>query len=233
MERFCQSIGAKGIDLELLDTALTHKSFAFESQGGCCVHNERLEFVGDAVVGLVMADYLYRLLPDKPEGELAMLRAGVVSAPALARRARSLGLGHLLRLGKGEEKSGGRERESLLANAFEAVVAAIYLSTGLKDAAEFVLSQLRQEVDQILAGDIVLDPKSALQEVLQRFSPEVPSYDVCQESGPDHAKEFHVVVRWQDRVLGQGRGRSKKQAQQAAARQALEKVSHLDSDLLK
>ncbi len=229
---FCRSIGVDVVDLAILDTALTHKSFTYESPDVSKQHNERLEFLGDAVVGLSVAAYLYELLPDRPEGELAALRAAVVSAPTLARRARILKLGQLLRLGRGEEKSGGRQRESLLANGFEAVVGAIYLSVGMDTAQGFVLDQLRPEIQRIFTDNTVLDPKSALQEVLQKFSPEVPQYEVCQESGPDHAKEFQVVVRWQDKVLGQGSGRSKKLAQQEAARRALERFSQDKYDLL-
>jgi len=210
------------VDIDQLNLALTHKSYSHEH--GLDEHNERLEFLGDAVLGLVVGDYLYRLLPQAPEGELALLRAGTVNAAALAKVSRQLELGQLLRLGKGEERSGGRERESLLANAFEAVIGAIYLSSGLQEARRFILEQLAPEIDRVIKGEVILDPKSALQEVLQKHAPEVPQYDVVLETGPDHAREFYVVVKWQDKLLGRGKGKSKKSAEQDAARQALERV---------
>ncbi|NLV91238.1 MAG: ribonuclease III [Firmicutes bacterium] len=223
-------MGIDGVDLELVDIALTHKSYTYENPE-TAEHNERLEFLGDAVVGLAVARYLYELLPDRPEGELASLRAAVVSAPALAKQAKGLQVGQLLRLGHGEEKTGGRERESLLANAFEALVGAIYLSLGNQRAQEFVLTQLAPEIERLLTGNPVIDPKSALQEVLQKFSTEVPTYEVYKETGPDHAKEFQVVVQWRGKILGHGRGRSKKLAQQAAAREALAKMADYEYDL--
>lgn len=224
---FCSAHNLK-VDLDKLDVALTHKSYSHEQ--GVDEHNERLEFLGDAVLGLVIGEYLFELLPDAPEGDLALLRASTVNAAALAKAARQLYLGQLLKLGKGEEMSGGRDRESLLANAFEAVIGAIYLSAGLEEARRFILKQLAPEIDRIIKGEIILDPKSTLQEILQKHAPEVPQYHVIRETGPDHAREFYVEVRWQDQVLGYGQGRSKKAAEQEAARQALDRIEEvLDS----
>lgn len=205
---------------ELLAVAFTHRSYANETPG---VHesNQRLEFLGDAVLGLIISQHCYEQFPDWPEGDLSKLRAAVVCAPALARCARALGMGEVLLLGRGEAGTGGRDRDSNLADAFEAVVGALYLDGGLESARSFVLRALAPELAAVRAGQRASDYKTQLQEHLQRFSAESPSYRLVSEEGPDHAKTFTMAVYWGGRTLGRGAGHSKKEAEQEAARQAL------------
>lgn len=204
----------------LLVQALTHSSYAHE-EGREGEDNERLEFLGDAVIQLAVTERLYRQFPDRPEGELAKMRASVVCAESLADAARRLSLGDYLLLGKGEEQSGGRDRTSLLCDAFEAVVAALYLDAGWEAASSFVLSALAPEFTRLGRPKAEVDPKSALQERLQAVSKTTPTYRLVSESGPDHNKVFVSEVIHEGRVLGRGIGRSKKESEQEAAREAL------------
>ena len=183
--------------------------------------NERLEFLGDAVLGLVVTDHIFRTYPDLPEGELAKVRAAVVSAAALAEVALELGLGPELRLGKGEDASGGREKPSILADATEAVIGAVYLDGGWEAASELILGLLGDRIADAAAGPGGQDYKTRLQELAARVYETLPEYDVLDE-GPDHAKRFYAAVRVGDQRFGGGEGRSKKQAEQAAARLAWE-----------
>ena len=208
------------IEDDLLETALTHSSFANEqpaaAPGGS---NERLEFLGDAILELVVARLLYRRFPEAGAGELSRLRAAVVSEDALWRVADGLELGRHLRLGRGEETSGGRRTRSVVADALEAVIGAIYLSSGLREAERFVLRQLGPVIPA-KAGPPLLDPKTALQEASQAAGRTV-SYRTIDSSGPDHAKTFTVEVLVDGAAAGRGSGRSKKEAEQAAAREVL------------
>lgn len=208
----------------LLIEALTHPSFTNENPQ-VRESNQRLEFLGDAVVGLVISQYLYELFPDWPEGELTKLRAAVVCEPTLAKRSRAMGVGPWLRLGRGESATGGRERDSILADAFEALAGAIYLDAGPEGAQRFVLRELEPEVASARAGRYRLDYKTRLQEHLQRHSPEYPTYRLLSEEGPDHQKRFLVEVIHKEKKMGQGWGRSKKEAEQEAAREALASLS--------
>ena len=227
IEVLAEAIGFPAGEISLLRTALTHKSFAHEEKSES---NERLEFLGDAVLGLVVGEYLYRRFPRAREGEMAKIRAQVVSEPILARRSKALGLGRFLRLGRGEAASGGRDRESILADAFEAVAAAFFLAAGLERARAFILGQLEGEIEEAVSGRSFSDFKTLLQEELQEEG-EKPRYEVAREEGPDHGKEFTVVVYAYGRPLGQGRGRSKKEAEQSAAREALANLGrYLTSD---
>ncbi|MGI6082180.1 MAG: ribonuclease III [Limnochordia bacterium] len=207
----------------LLTMALTHKSYVAEHPGA--VDNERLEFLGDAVIELAYTDYLYHTYPQRSEGELSAARAAAVSEPSLARFARGLGLGSHIRLGRGEEMSGGRQRDSLLADAFEAVVGAVYLEHGWDVAREFVISHLGSPT-----LPLTTDNKGRLQELLQASSKQTPSYHVLKESGPDHDKVFVVEVVHRGRRLGRGTGRSKKEAEQKAAEEALNRLQTRSSD---
>lgn len=202
---------------ELLDLAMTHRSYAYE-QGGL-PDNERLEFLGDAVLGIVVTDALYRRYPELPEGQLAKLRAAVVNARALAEVARTLGLGATLRLGKGEESTGGRAKPSILADAMEAVIGAVYL-TGGHEASAALIHRL---FDPLIAASAELgaglDWKTSLQEAAAGAGLGLPEY-LVEDSGPDHEKEFRARVRLGDAVLGEGQGRSKKVAEQMAAEAA-------------
>lgn len=205
------------MDPALLRQALTHRSYAYENGG--LPTNERLEFLGDSVLGIIVTERLYRDFPDEPEGQLAKLRAAVVNAQALAGVARALGLGDHLLLGKGEESTGGQDKSSILADAMEAVIGAMYMSTDLETTRSFIeriFGPLISTSANLGAG---LDWKTSLQERAAETDSGVPEYRVS-DSGPDHAKEFIAEVIVGGRVLGSGHGRSKKVAEQEAAAQA-------------
>jgi ribonuclease-3 len=207
---------------ELLEQALTHGSRAYE-QGDVSRGNERLEFLGDAVLNLVVSERLMELWPDAPEGALSRARAAAVNMTALADCARGLGLGEWIRLGRGEDSSGGREKPSILADVFEAVLGALYLDGGFAAARGFLL---REFADRLLDPDVLRsDPKTRLQEQVQERGDPAPTYETVAERGPDHAREFEVVVRVAGRVLGRGVGRSKRVAEQAAAQHALAELT--------
>jgi ribonuclease-3 len=205
-------------DPELLRTALTHSSYANESAGAA--YNERLEFLGDAVLGFLTAEFLYAGQPGKQEGELTKIRAGYVCEQSLASAARRLKLGEALRLGRGEDEDGGRERDSLLADAFEAVLAAIYLDGGIEPCRKL----LREELLNRAPAVPMRDAKSRLQEVLQGRGMPAPVYRTVSESGPEHHKTFIVEVFVEEVKRGTGTGRTKKQAEQEAAGLALESL---------
>jgi ribonuclease III len=216
-----ERLGHRFRDLSLLDRALTHTSRANESLGQKLLDNEPLEFLGDAVLGFVVADLLHRRDPDGDEGVKSKARAHLVSASSLARRAADLGLPDLLLLGRGEEKTGGREKTALWADAYEALIAALYLDGGLEAAHRFVRDELKRELEGNL-DTAARDHKSALQEWLQARSSPVPEYVVAAEEGPSHRKRFRIQCVVEGRVLSEGEGFSKKEAQQEAARLALE-----------
>jgi len=202
-----------------LTRALTHRSYLNENDD-VLEDNERLEFLGDAVLDLVAAELLYQRLPEMQEGRLTRLRASLVSAERLAALARELGLGALIRMGKGEEASGGRTRPSMLSDAFEAVIGAYYLDSGLQAVREFMEPLFAPLVEQVIRDDTDVDNKSLLQEWSQAKRRQTPQYRVIAESGPDHERTFVVQVSLGDEVLGQGEGRSKRAAEQAAAAEA-------------
>jgi ribonuclease-3 len=220
-----ERLAVPDLDRGLLAHALRHRSWCAENPGA--PSNERLEFLGDAVLGLVVTDHLYTTYPDLPEGELAKVRAEVVSAAALAPVAVDLELGKALDLGRGEDNSGGREKSSILADALEAVFGAVYLSSGLGPARDLILGLLALPVAEAVQRPGNEDFKNRLQELAALVAGEPPEYTARSE-GPDHAKEFHATVRVSlgaDRdVSGDGRGRSKKLAEQAAARAAWESL---------
>lgn len=217
-------LGYRFADRALLDRALTHTSGAHEDVSGELRHNEPLEFLGDSVLGFVIADLLHRRDPDGDEGTKSKARAFLVSAASLARHAAELGLPDLLRLGRGEEKSGGRKKQTLWADAYEAVIAALYLDGGLPAAHRFVRDEFARDLEA-WGGIARRDPKSALQELLQaREPPVLPEYLVVAEEGPSHRRRFRVECRIEGRVVSEGEGSSKKQAQQQAARLALDAV---------
>lgn len=205
----------------LLETALTHSSYANENRASGIVCNERLEFLGDSVLGVTVADFLYRHFPDMPEGRMTRLRAELVCEQSLHRVALELHLGDYLRLGKGEEHNGGRGRASILSDAVEAIIAAMYLDAGMETAAEFIHRCLLDDVRAIETPSFT-DYKTSLQELVQRHSGQVLSYELVGEEGPDHAKTFRVQVCLNGEPLGRGTGRTKKEAEQTAAANALE-----------
>ena len=206
----------------MYELALTHRSFAFE-QPETIEHNERLEFLGDAILGAVVTDLIYAKFPTLPEGDLARLRASVVNTVALADIARSVGLGEHLRLGKGEESSGGRDKASLLADSFEAVIGAVYLDRGIDVVARVLRPLFDAALDTVVAGGMTFDAKTALQESSVKLHGEVPVYRVAS-SGPDHEKRFTAHVFIAGDAFGSGSGRSKKEAEQHAAREALDRI---------
>ncbi len=221
-----ERLGVVFRDLSLLDQALTHTSYANEALRRKVVHNERLEFLGDAVLELATSTYLFRQFPLTPEGDLTKARASVVCEAALHRRASEVNLGEFLLLGRGEEATGGRERPSILADAFEAVIGAIYLDQGWQIAADYVLRQLRQELLEVERGQNIKDYKTVLQEIIQRHPGQHIVYELLAATGPDHAKEFKVAVRVNGLAYGVGVGRTKKAAEQNAAQQALPKFQN-------
>ncbi len=205
----------------LLAEALTHPSLSFERK---TFHfdNQRLEFLGDAVLQLVVTHHLYRLFPSFSEGQLTKLRSRLVSREGLKIHAVALGLGHYLMLGRGEEASQGRTRASTLADVFEALVGAIYLDSDLETVRRFVLRVAGDELGALAREPGENNPKGELQEILQAISPTSPAYEVVSETGPDHHKEFLCRVLWEDKELGRGGGQSKKQAEINAATEALQ-----------
>jgi ribonuclease-3 len=217
-------IGYRFRDRGLLEHALTHKSRAAEDASGGVTDNESLEFLGDAVLGLVVADVLFHQYPDYDEGQKSKIKAAVVSTQSLARHAERLRLGDHLILGRGEEKTGGRFKQALLADGYEALIAALYLDGGLDAAETFLRKELKDAIDEGSAQTFVRDYKSALQERLQALGRSLPEYRVSGEAGPDHRKTFSVEVVVNGEVLGTATGRAKKEAEQEAARLALAKL---------
>jgi len=208
-------------DVSLLDEALSHKSFANEA-GGEVPHNERLEFLGDAVLSLVVSDLLYEMEPPLSEGEMSRVRAYLVKEESLEQVARGFDLGSYLRLGRGEEQTGGRAKGSIVANAFEALVAAIHLDGGFDLAYRFVEGIFRTVIAETGMEAIDRDYKTRLQEFCQARYGKAPTYRVVSDTGPDHDKVFEVEILAGKRMLARGRGKSKKEAEQRAAQDALE-----------
>lgn len=211
-------------DITLLDNALTHRSFVNENTTLDCRDNERLEFLGDAVLELTISDILMKRFPDHSEGQLSKLRASVVNEQPLAELARRFALGEHLLLGKGEEGSGGRLKPSLLANAFESVIAAMFLDGGFDRTAAFIGGLFGPLLEKSDLSTIYRDYKTAAQELCQVLFREMPRYTVISETGPDHDKRFEMSLVIGEQVIATGTGRSKKDAEQQAARIAMEKL---------
>ncbi len=216
---FEKETGHRFQNVRLLEEALTHSSYANEKG---CVCNERLEFLGDSVLGIIVSRQLYFYTPSISEGEMTRARATVVCEKTLADCAARIGLGNVLRLGKGEARTGGAKRASVLADAMEAVIAALYLDAGFTVTQKWVGSLLEGAVMEALSGQNTRDHKTMLQERFQSKNAKALVYTVLEETGPDHDKSFSVGVLYDDKMLGCGTGRSKKQAEQAAAKNALE-----------
>ncbi len=215
-------LGVSLNDPTLLSLALTHRSYAFEAGG--LPTNERLEFLGDAVLGLVITDEIYHRFPDAPEGRLAKIRAAAVNTASLADLARGLGLGTHVMLGRGEEQSGGRDKDSILADTMEAVFGAVYLDQGLAAAGELIRRLFDDLLTDLATRRASLDYKTSLQELTAAHLSSLPVYELSEE-GPDHEKRFFAVVLVEDEAVGTGEGRSKKEAEQAAAQQAYDELS--------
>ena len=222
LESLDRALGVSFLDASLREAALTHRSHAFER--GSTVTNERLEFLGDSVLGLIVTDMAYLTYTDMPEGSLAKLRAAIVNMTALADVARSLGLGKMVLLGKGEELSGGRDKASILADALEAVFGAIYLDRGLDVTRELIERLFRPRMEAYVRGEGDRDYKTILQELASQELRSMPEYRL-EERGPDHEKEFTATVYLTGEPFGTGTGRSKKEAEQQAAREAFARIS--------
>ena len=225
-EALQEAAGYRFRDRGILEHALTHRSRANEDVTGGVADNESLEFLGDAVLGFVIAELLFTRFPDRDEGQKSKMKAALVSTPALARQAARLGLGEHLLLGRGEEKTGGRRKRALLADGYEALIAAIYLDGGVDAARAFILREFEPLLDDV-AGAVTIgdDHKSALQESLQGRGDPLPEYAVTAEEGPAHRRVFTVEVRVRGIVLAEAEGRTKKEAEREAARKALECLS--------
>ena len=221
MEQLEQKIGYTFKDKHLLTNAMTHSSYANEKRGRNITSNERLEFLGDSVLGLITSDYIFRLYDTIPEGELTKLRSVLVCEQALHREALAIGLNEFILLGRGEEAGGGRMRTSILADATEALIGAIYLDGGMEQARKFVLSFIIPSVKSHEKDDSFQDYKTMLQEIVQKNREETLSYRLASEEGPDHNKTFRMEVLLNSNVVAQGSGHSKKEAEQNAAREAL------------
>ena len=215
-------IGYHFHNISLLQNALTHSSYANERWHNSLLSNERLEFLGDSILGMLVADYLYRNFPDRPEGELTRMRADMVCEKTLAKVANEIHLGEHLLLGHGEEQGGGRTRDSILADAVESVIAASFLDGGIQAAKKFIQTFILVEVPVSQLHNV--DYKTKLQELVQQKKNQVLTYELTAESGPDHDKHFEVCVALNGKEVGRGEGRSKKRAEQEAARLAITKL---------
>jgi len=217
-------------DRELVEQALTHKSFTHESGNDGRLHYESLEFLGDSILGFVISEYLYLTYPNLSEGDLSKIKSQLVSARQLHLLSQNLELGQHLRISRGEERTGGRRKQALLADLFESLTAAIYLDGGLEPARRFILSQFRERFEDIVKDEMSFkDHKSTLQEKLHELGSPSPSYEIIEESGPDHRKEFLVSVSSEGQILARGTGGSKKKAEQQAAKRALESLEETAS----
>jgi ribonuclease-3 len=229
LAKFCQVNQLQFQHLELLKEALTHKSYANEVKPQVLPNNERLEFLGDAVLELAITEYLFQHYPTRPEGELTSFRAALVRKESLAEEAEGINLGEYLYMSKGEEATGGRKRAYILANALEALLGAIYLEFGYDTAKVFCVGLLTPKLEQIVANRLDIDAKSRLQEIAQEKVRITPTYTVLEENGPDHNKQFKMGIHLGENLFATGNGHSKQEAEQAAAAEALKNWDELYS----
>jgi len=215
-------LGAEFTDKQILLSAVTHRSYLNEHREAVQDHNERLEFLGDAVLELVVTDYLFKKYQEKPEGELTAVRAALVNTISLAEAATKLGLNDYLLMSKGEAKDTGRARQYILANAFEACIGAIYLDLGYEASEKFIAGQLFSKTDRIVEKKLWQDPKSRFQEMAQEHASVTPTYELMNQEGPDHDRLFTIGVYLRREKIAEGSGRSKQEAEQAAAEKAIE-----------
>ncbi len=222
LEPLQENFNYKFKNIKLLETALTHSSYANENKMKLTDNNERLEFLGDTILGLVVSQYLYKKYPNYPEGELTKIRAKVVCESSLAFAAKKINLGDYLLLGKGEEATGGRDRESILADASEALTGAIYMDSDFETVNKLLIENFEADIVYAVAkGALFIDYKTDLQENLQKITRSKIDYNVTKEEGPDHNKIFYMEVKVDNKVVGRGTGRNKKEAEQMAAKEAL------------
>lgn len=230
-EEIEQKLGIEFKNRDLLTTALTHRSYLNEHRGSASQNNERLEFLGDAVLELIISTYLFKTYPEKPEGELTNIRAAVVRTESLAQESRSLGLGKFLRMSKGEEDSGGKDKDYLLANTFEAVLGAIYEDQGIDVCKEYISRTLLKKVGNIVENNLFIDPKTQAQEIIQAQFKVTPIYEVIKEEGPDHDKIFTVALRVNNKQMAIGTGSSKQRAEEEAARETVNLLNNQGKSL--
>lgn len=220
--QFEKRVGFVFNDTSLIATAFTHRSYVNENRATTKEHNERLEFLGDAVLELASTDFLYKKFPERPEGELTAFRAALVNTQSISETATELGMNEFLLLSKGEAKDTGRARQYILANTFEAFIGALYLDQGYEAAEKFIATFLLHKIDNIVAKRLWQDAKSFFQEKVQEVYSVTPTYDLVREAGPDHDKKFIAAAYINDEAVAQGEGRSKQEAEQEAARKAIE-----------
>lgn len=222
LQELIKNLNIKINNLNIIDKALTHSSYVNENKDLKLESNEKLEFLGDAVLGLVITEYLYNLYPDYSEGKLSKMKSRLVSAEVLSKLSNELSLGEYMLLGKGEEKSGGRKRQSNIENAFESVVGAIYLDSGFKESANFIINRFNEQfLEHFQSKEIGKDYKGELQEFSQKKFNTSPVYSVVSEVGPEHKKIFEVRVLIKGKEYGRGVGKSKKEAEQKASSNAI------------
>lgn len=222
-EDLAKELGVQFKDISLLKRALTHRSFLNENRE-VERSNERLEFLGDAVLELIVSTYLYNEYPDRPEGDLTSFRSAIVRTESLAKASRELGYGKYLRMAKGEEESGGRDKDYILANTFEAILGAIYIDQGYEVCKTLVTKTLISKMDHIVEHRLDIDSKTKIQEVAQAKYSLTPTYKVLKEYGPDHDKKFVVAVTLGKKIIGKGEGSSKQRAEEAAAEEGLKNI---------
>lgn len=220
LNKFSKSLNLPVKNLPLLNIAFTHPTYVYEHPKANLESNQRLEFLGDAVLGMIIAELLYSNYPDKAEGELTKMRAALVCETSLAELAREINIGSYLLLGKGEEQSGGRERISILADALEAVIGALFLQLELEELKQFITNFFQHQIRKIEIGNYG-DYKTTLQEIVQKKFDDNITYSIIDESGPDHNKVFTAGVLFEDKIIATGTGKSKKEAEQKAAQKAL------------
>jgi len=223
-DAFAKQLGVLFRNLNLLIEALTHRSYLNEHREYAGSHNERLEFLGDAVLELAATDFLFKKFPAKPEGELTAYRAALVNTVSLAESAQALGINDFLLLSKGESKDTGRARDVILADAFEAIIGAIYMDSGYEAAEAFIARNLYTKIDKVIAERSYQDAKSRFQEIAQEKRGTTPAYETLSEVGPDHDKRFTVGVFIGSEEIARGEGQSKQEAEQAAAQAGLDKM---------
>lgn len=222
IEKLQGILGVQFKDTEVILSAITHRSYLNEHREATWAHNERLEFLGDAVLELVVTDYLFNKYPDKPEGELTAVRAALVNTVSLAEASEQLGVNNFLLMSKGEAKDEGRARQYILANAFEACIGALYVDQGYEVAKEFIASHLFAKTDNIVKKRLWQDAKSRFQELAQEHASITPTYETVSQEGPDHDRVFTVGVFLKSEKIAEGEGRSKQEAEQAAAEKAID-----------
>ncbi len=226
-----KNIGITFNNKTLLDVALTHRSYLNEHRELSLQNNERLEFLGDAVLELIISSHLFRTYPEKPEGDLTNIRAAVVRTESLAEESRKLGLGEFLQMSKGEAESGGKDKDYLLANTFEAVLGAIYEDQGFKVCEEYINRTLLLKIDNIVNNNLFIDPKTQAQEIIQAQFKVTPVYEVIKEEGPDHDKKFTVGLHINGKQISTGMGSSKQKAEEDAAQNAVVMLENKEKSL--